>query len=216
MMKDQQGYSNKRDQNPSFTDRILFRGELQGLTYGANHELVVRPDRTLTSSDHRPVFGTMQWEEEEKSWRENVTFEGASHRDVLLLLNNIAFKALSTGGNNGGSERIRCRGTYRANEAGTTLSLSLRCAGDSYKFEIASDITYSGGNLSGSWNETSRQVYGSISGRATAHSIQAQASAVGFNAALAITTRGNSQSVVIRSPGSEISEVSVTMARAGR
>ena len=116
----------------------------------------------------------------------------------------------------GGSERIRCRGTYRANEAGTTLSLSLRCAGDSYKFEIASDITYSGGNLSGSWNETSRQVYGSISGRATANSIQAQASAVGFNAALAITTRGNSQSVVIRSPGSEISEVSVTMARAGR
>src|SRR5436190_1570253 len=46
--------------------------------------------------------------------------------------------------------------------------------------------------------------------------ITAQASAVGFNASLSIATRGNSQSVSIRSPGSEISEVSISMARAGR
>ena len=119
--------------------------------------------------------------------------------------------------NNGDSERIRCRGTYRANEAGTTLALRLRCAGDSYKFEIASDINYEGGNISGSWNETTRQVYGTISGRASASRITAQASAVGFNAALSILMRGNnSQTVSIRSPGSEISEVSVSMARAGR
>ena len=115
-----------------------------------------------------------------------------------------------------GSERIRCRGTYRASESGSTLALRLRCAGDSYKFELASDISYDGGNISGSWNETSRQVYGTISGRATPTHITAQASAVGFNAALSISTRGNSQSVTIRSPGSEISEVTVSMARAGR
>ena len=117
---------------------------------------------------------------------------------------------------NGASERIRCRGTYRAGGDGMTLSLSLRCASDSYKFELASDVTYDGGNISGSWNETSRQVYGQITGRASANSITAQASAVGFNASLSIVTRGNSQSVSIRSPGSEISEVSISMARAGR
>ena len=115
-----------------------------------------------------------------------------------------------------GSERIRCRGSYRASESGSTLALRLRCAGDSYKFEIASDINYDGGNISGSWSETTRQVHGSISGRATPTHITAQTSAVGFNAAVSISTRGNSQSVVIRSPGSEISEVSVTMGRAGR
>ena len=118
--------------------------------------------------------------------------------------------------NNGASERIRCRGTYRANEAGTTLALRLRCAGDSYKFEIASDINYDGGGISGSWSETTRQVHGTITGRATASNITAQTSAVGFNAAVSISTRGNSQSVVIRSPGSEITEVSVSMARGGR
>jgi len=117
---------------------------------------------------------------------------------------------------NGSSERIRCRGTYRAGETGTTLSISLRCASDSYKFELASDVTYDGGAITGSWNESSRSVYGNIAGRATANSISAQASAVGVNASISIATRGNSQSVTIRSPGSEISEVSVTMARAGR
>ena len=116
----------------------------------------------------------------------------------------------------GGSERIRCRGSYRPGGGGTTLTISLRCASDSYKFELASDVTYDGGTISGSWNETSRQVYGQLSGRVTANNIQAQASAVGVTASISIVTRGNSQSVSIRSPGSEISEVSVTMARAGR
>src|SRR5258708_33751500 len=60
---------------------------------------------------------------------------------------------------NGTSERIRCRGTYRAGESGVKLSLSLRCASDSYKFELASDITYDAGAISGSWNETTRSVY---------------------------------------------------------
>ena len=117
---------------------------------------------------------------------------------------------------NGSSERIRCRGTYRAGESGMRLSIGLRCASDSYKFELASDVTYDGGNISGSWNETTRQVYGQLTGRVTATHISAQASAVGFSASLSIATRGNSQSVSIRSPGSEISEVSITMARAGR
>ncbi len=117
---------------------------------------------------------------------------------------------------NGGSERIRCRGTYRAGESKATLTISLRCASDGYKFELASDVTYDNGAISGSWNETTRSVYGNLSGRATATNITAQASAVGVNASISIATRGNSQSVSIRSPGSEISEISVTMARAGR
>lgn len=117
---------------------------------------------------------------------------------------------------NGSSERIRCRGNYRDGGGGTTLTISLRCASDSYKFELASDVTYDNGSISGSWNETSRSVYGQISGRATPTSITAQASAVGVTASISIATRGNSQNVSIRSPGSEISDITVTMSRAGR
>ena len=115
---------------------------------------------------------------------------------------------------NGSSERIRCRSNNTA--SGNALALTLRCASDSYKFELASNIASDGGNLSGSWNETTRGIMGSLSGKATANNITATANAVGFNAALAIRSSGGSLSVSIRSPGSEISDVSVSMARGGR
>jgi hypothetical protein len=93
--------------------------------------------------------------------------------------------------------------------------LSLRCASDSYKFELASDLSSDGGNISGSWNETTRGVVGTLSGKSSAGNIQATATAVGFSAALSIKTSGNALNVVIRSPGSEISEVAVSMAKTG-
>ena len=112
---------------------------------------------------------------------------------------------------NGSSERIRCRSSNNA--SGRAMTLSLRCASDSYKFELASDITSDGNSISGSWNETSRGVVGSLSGKISGSNITATATSVGVTAALSIKTSGNALSVSIRSPGSEVSEVSVTMAR---
>jgi hypothetical protein len=114
----------------------------------------------------------------------------------------------------GARERIRCRSHNTAQDS--ALSLSLRCASDSYKFELASDLTSDGGNLSGTWNETTRGVFGQLVGRVYGGRIQGTASAAAFTATLSITTHGNSMSVVIKSPGSEISEVSISMARTGR
>ena len=116
----------------------------------------------------------------------------------------------------GSRERIRCRGQYTAAPRGSSLTMGLRCAGDSYKFELQSDITYDGGNISGTWNEVTRQVYGSLSGRSTNSRIEAVAQSVGFTATLLVATRGNHQSVSIKSPGSEISEVAVSLARSAR
>ena len=114
----------------------------------------------------------------------------------------------------GGHERIRCRGTNTG--SGNTLKLGLTCASDSYKFELTSDITNEGGNISGSWGETTRAVYGSLSGRMNSSHIQATAQSAAFTASLSISTRGNRQNVVIRSPGSEISEVAISLARSRR
>ena len=44
----------------------------------------------------------------------------------------------------GGHERIRCRGTYAVQSAGNNLQQELRCASDSYKFEMTTNITQSG------------------------------------------------------------------------
>ena len=114
----------------------------------------------------------------------------------------------------GGRERIRCRGGNT--ESGNSLKLGLKCASDSYRFELTGDIAYDGGNISGSWGETTRSVYGSLSGRMSRGSIQATAHSAGVNASLSITSSGGRQNVSIRSPGSEVSEVSISMGRGGR
>lgn len=111
----------------------------------------------------------------------------------------------------GSRERIRCRGGNA--ESGNTLRLGLRCASDSYRFELTSDLTSDRGNLSGTWGEVTRNVSGTLSGRLSGNSIRATAQSSAFNALLSITSHGNRMSVVIQSPGSEISEVAITLAR---
>src|SRR6188768_2943879 len=59
---------------------------------------------------------------------------------------------------NGNKERIRCRAKYDVDGAGSSLDLTLRCASDSYNFELQSNATHSNGALSGTWSETTRRV----------------------------------------------------------
>ena len=115
---------------------------------------------------------------------------------------------------NGTSERIRCRSSYE--HAGAVgLELRLRCASDSYNFDLSANVTYEGGMFMGTWMETSRNVTGTIQGRSIGggRQIQAVAQSAALSASLSVNTRGNSQSVVIQSPGSEVSEVAVTLER---
>src|SRR5687767_15765705 len=73
---------------------------------------------------------------------------------------------------NGTNERIRCRASYQITEAGRLLSQDLRCASDSYKFELQSTVSHQGGTISGTWNETTRNVVGNISGRVSGGTIR--------------------------------------------
>jgi hypothetical protein len=68
----------------------------------------------------------------------------------------------------GTRERIRCRATYEVTEAGVGLQQRLRCASDSYRFEVESDVRYNegAGLISGTWRETTRDVGGRASGPA--------------------------------------------------
>jgi hypothetical protein len=112
----------------------------------------------------------------------------------------------------GSRERIRCRAVYEA-PGGKTLALRLRCASDSYNFDLIANLTHQGDAISGSWSETSRNVSGSVSGRAAGGTIQAVASSAVFSANLTLTTRGTKQSVSIRSPGTDLTEAAITLNR---
>src|ERR1700675_3486002 len=62
----------------------------------------------------------------------------------------------------GTTERIRCKADYKVNDSGLGLKQSLRCASDSYKFELTSDVRSQGDRVSGSWSEASRNVFGNL------------------------------------------------------
>ena len=112
----------------------------------------------------------------------------------------------------GSLERLRCRATYRVADSGTRLQQTLRCASDSYRFELSSDVVSDGAQLSGTWSESSRGISGTLQGHSNNGRISAVTDAAGFSANLNLTTRGNRQSVSIVSQGT-IRDASITMIR---
>jgi hypothetical protein len=112
----------------------------------------------------------------------------------------------------GASERIRCRATYAVSSDGNGLNQSLVCASDSYKFDLRSDVIAKNGSLSGTWSETSRNVTGSLEGRAGAGQFNVVVSAPAFTANLSMKTSGNKQTVSITSQ-SQIKSASIALSR---
>ena len=55
------------------------------------------------------------------------------------------------------------------------------------------------GVLSGTWSESSRGINGTLEGRGGSGNFEVVANAAGFTASLSVVTRGNRQSVAIRS-----------------
>ncbi|QUS42165.1 hypothetical protein RPMA_27605 [Tardiphaga alba] len=111
----------------------------------------------------------------------------------------------------GTSEQIRCRAVYQVN-GGMALKQNLRCASDSYKFELSSDVKSDGTQVTGSWSEASRNIYGNLQGSASGGQIDVFVEAAGFAANLTLTTKGNKQLVSISSKG-QIRDVSINMVR---
>jgi hypothetical protein len=113
---------------------------------------------------------------------------------------------------NGASERIRCRSAFEPSGA-ANLAIRLRCASDSYNFDLTANVAYQGGAISGSFQEATRSLTGGISGRSASEGrqVQAVAQAPGVTSNITLTTRGNHQSVSIVTPGTEVPEISVSL-----
>ncbi len=117
---------------------------------------------------------------------------------------------------NGAKERIRCRAHYSVGSAGNTVQQSLRCASDSYNFELRSDVESHGGRISGSWNESSRQIGGTLTCRARDGHIEVTVYNPNFSVQLTLILHGRRQSVIIRaSGGGQFTGASISLARHG-
>lgn len=115
--------------------------------------------------------------------------------------------------NNGTSnERIRCRGQYTTSNGNNVVNINLRCASDSYRFDLASEVHSNGGQLSGSWTETSRGVNGSVEGRVRDGEVTALVQTNGYAATFNISTHGKRQSIAIASKG-ELRAVNISLTK---
>jgi hypothetical protein len=115
----------------------------------------------------------------------------------------------------GNKERIRCRAKYDVDGAGTNLDLTLRCASDSYNFELQSNVAHNNGVVSGNWSENTRHVGGNIEGSARGNAIHVRVSGL-ISATLGVSTNGNQQSISIQAPGTEMQSVAISMSRGAK
>jgi hypothetical protein len=112
----------------------------------------------------------------------------------------------------GTKERLRCRAHYNVGGSGANLDLTLRCASDSYNFELQSKVSYSNGAVTGTWSEKTRGVGGSIEGRGNGSSIKVRVSGI-ISASLALNTVDNQQSISIQAPGTDLQHVAISLSR---
>jgi len=118
---------------------------------------------------------------------------------------------------NGASEPIKCRAAYDVLDQQTNLQLNIRCASGSYNFDLRGSAQLSGGTITGSWSESTRNAAGTISGEASGDRFQVTAKGPSFTATLTMVTSGDKQSVVIQAEDAQatVKRTSITLQRAG-
>lgn len=100
---------------------------------------------------------------------------------------------------NGRHEAIKCRASYDVLEEQSKLQLNIRCASDSYNFDLRGSANYAAGAITGTWSESSRNAAGTLSGKVEGVGFQVVAKGPTFTANLDLVTRGDKQSVTIKS-----------------
>jgi hypothetical protein len=111
----------------------------------------------------------------------------------------------------GTSEPIKCKATYTVENSDTTLQQILRCASDSYRFNVKSNIDSDGDELSGEWTETTYNLGGSFSGTIAGKKIEGKVRGSGLLVGVALLTNGSVQRVRILSQGTEMREVNLKL-----
>ena len=112
-------------------------------------------------------------------------------------------------------EPIKCRASYDVLEDQMKLQLNIHCASESYNFDLRSSATYVNGAITGNWSESTRNAAGTLSGKVEGAGFQVVANGPSFTANLNLMTRGDKQSVSIKSRDAkaEVRGATITMQR---
>ena len=113
----------------------------------------------------------------------------------------------------GSADRLRCKATYKIGGGGTSATLNLRCASDSYNFDLTGNVRSDGGTVTGTWTEATRGIGGTVSGTAATNGISLQVIGPTFAAGLALSVNGNKQAISISAPASDIRSASISLTK---
>ena len=119
---------------------------------------------------------------------------------VIMLTNDI-------------KENLRCRANHSFAQASSSLSLSIKCSSDNYRFELTSNVVERRGQISGKWSEASYNVSGSINGRVAGNRITAVAQGDKFTSPITLTTTGNRQTVSLTPERTYVISVQIALNR---
>jgi hypothetical protein len=98
----------------------------------------------------------------------------------------------------GKMEPVKCRATYRWDDAGGQLRQAVRCASPSGKVEISGDIQESGGKLEGGWSEKTYELSGRLTGEVTPSGFRVRVSGDHVDAGMTVLLKGGRQIVEIQ------------------
>ena len=95
----------------------------------------------------------------------------------------------------GAAEKVSCRATYKTE--GAAITQNVRCTGVDRKFAASFNLTYKGGQISGTWSEQLYAASGSVSATASGSSIRARLSGNKFTGRMSINVSGSRHTITI-------------------
>lgn len=98
-------------------------------------------------------------------------------------------------------------------DGGRSLSQTIVCASDSYKFDIRGQVMASGSEVSGDWRESTRGVNGAITGRIADDHFNGVVNGEGFTAGFSLRVSGRRLAFALRPTNSDIVRVDVSLSR---
>ncbi|HWV81359.1 MAG TPA: hypothetical protein VNZ50_08005 [Hyphomicrobiaceae bacterium] len=113
---------------------------------------------------------------------------------------------------NGKSEALKCRAYYTQKES-DSLGLAIRCASASNKIELRANLSQSGSQVDGNWEERTFNAAGTVRGRVTAGRIHLTISGGTFSGSMNVAIMGERHSVSIETNGIGLRAVNISLSR---
>jgi hypothetical protein len=113
----------------------------------------------------------------------------------------------------GHKERINCRATYLGSDSGDSLTISLVCASDSYRFNVESYVEAQGQNIHGHWEEITRKVQGDLTGRVEGGQFKGTVTGGTFSVLMSIRATERAQVVSMVPQGADVTDLEVVLKR---